>query len=35
VRFDGALLIGVTDLDPTWGVSFGLTWVFKGFNIGQ
>lgn len=35
VRFDGALLIGVTDFDPTWGVSFGLTWVFKGFNIGQ
>ena len=35
VRFDGALLIGVTDFDPTWGFTFGLTWVFKAFNIGQ
>jgi hypothetical protein len=35
VRFDGAMLIGVTDFDPTWGFTFGLTWVFKAFNIGQ
>ncbi len=34
VRFDGALLIGVTNFDPTWGFTFGLTWVFKAFNIG-
>jgi hypothetical protein len=35
IRFDGALLIGVTDFDPTWGFTFGLTWVFKAFSIGQ
>lgn len=35
VRVDGALLIGVTNLDPTWGMTFGLTWVFKAFNIAQ
>jgi hypothetical protein len=35
IRFDGALLIGVTDFDPTWGFTFGLTWVFRAFNIGQ
>jgi len=33
VRIDGALLIGVTELDPTWGFTGGLTWVFKAFNV--
>lgn len=33
VRVDGALLIGVTDRDPSWGLSTGLTWVFHGFNV--
>ena len=33
VRVDGALLIGVTDIDPTWGFSTGLTWVFRGFTV--
>jgi len=33
VRIDGALLIGVTELDPTWGFTTGLTWVFKAFNV--
>ena len=33
VRVDGALLIGVTDLDPTWGFSTGLTWVFRAFSV--
>jgi hypothetical protein len=33
VRLDGALLIGVTKLDPTWGFTAGLTWVFKAFTI--
>lgn len=32
VRLDGAMLIGVTTDDPSWGVSFGMTWVFKAFN---
>jgi hypothetical protein len=35
VRIDGAFLIGITDFDPTWGFTFGLTWVFKAFNIAQ
>jgi hypothetical protein len=35
VRIDGAILFGITDLDPTWGMTFGLTWVFKAFNIQQ
>ena len=33
VRIDGALLIGVTEHDPTWGFTTGLTWVFKAFTI--
>jgi CubicO group peptidase (beta-lactamase class C family) len=26
-------LIGLTESDPSWGVTFGLTWVFRGFNV--
>ena len=33
VRFDGALIIGVTERDPSWGFSTGLTWVFKAFTV--
>lgn len=33
VRLDGALLIGVTERDPSWGFTAGLTWVFKAFTI--
>ena len=33
VRVDGGLLIGVTDRDPSWGFSGGLTWVFKAFEV--
>lgn len=33
VRVDSALLIGVTERDPTWGVTMGMTWVFKAFTI--
>lgn len=33
VRLDGALLIGVTERDPSWGVTAGLTWVFKAFTV--
>lgn len=33
VRLDGALLIGVTKRDPTWGFTAGLTWVVKAFTI--
>lgn len=33
VRIDGAFLLGLTDVDPSWGVSVGATWVFKGFDV--
>lgn len=33
VRVDGALLLGVTERDPSWGFSAGVTWVFKGFTV--
>lgn len=33
VRLDGALLIGVTERDPSWGFTAGLTWVFKAFTV--
>jgi hypothetical protein len=33
VRVDGALLLGVTERDPSWGLSAGVTWVFKGFTV--
>jgi hypothetical protein len=33
VRLDGALLIGVTERDPSWGLTVGATWVFKAFKV--
>jgi hypothetical protein len=33
IRVDGGLLIGLTSPDPRIGVTAGLTWVFRGFNI--
>jgi len=33
VRFDGGLLLGVTDRDPSWGFTVGATWVFKAFTV--
>jgi hypothetical protein len=33
VRVDGAFLIGVTERDPAWGFTGGLTWVFRGFTV--
>ncbi len=33
VRVDAALLIGVTSLDPSWGFSTGVTWVFNAFKV--
>lgn len=32
-RIDGALTIGVTDRDPSWGFTAGVTYVFKAFNV--
>jgi len=33
VRLDAALMLGITDRDPRWGVSTGLTWVFNAFTV--
>jgi len=33
VRVDGAFLVGVTDRDPSWGLSGGVTWVFHAFDV--
>jgi len=33
VRFDGAFVFGVTENDPTWGISTGFTWVFNAFRV--
>lgn len=32
-RVDGAFIIGVTERDPAWGFTGGLTWVFRGFTV--
>jgi hypothetical protein len=33
VRLDGGLLFGISDHDPTWGFTTGLTWVFNAFTL--
>ena len=33
VRVDAAVLLGVTERDPSWGFSTGLTWVFHAFDV--
>lgn len=33
VRVDAAFLTGVTERDPTWGFTAGLTWVFSAFTV--
>jgi hypothetical protein len=33
VRLDGGLLLGITEFDPSWGFTTGVTWVFHGFNV--
>lgn len=33
VRFDAGLLLGVTNRDPSWGLTVGATWVFKAFDV--
>ncbi len=33
VRLDGALMLGVTERDPSWGLTGGVTWVFKAFEL--
>jgi hypothetical protein len=33
VRFDAAFMAGLTEIDPTWGFTAGMTWVFKAFDV--
>jgi hypothetical protein len=33
VRIDAAFMIGVTKNDPQWGITTGVTWVFKAFTV--
>ena len=33
VRFDAGLVLGMTSRDPSFGLTAGLTWVFRGFTI--
>jgi hypothetical protein len=33
VRFDGAMLIGLTSIDPTIGFTGGITYVFRAFSL--
>jgi hypothetical protein len=33
VRVDGGVIFGLTSRDPTFGVTAGVTWVFRAFNI--
>lgn len=33
VRADGALILGVTSHDPSWGFTAGVTWVFAAFTV--
>jgi len=33
VRVDAAFLAGITERDPTWGFTTGVTWVFKAFTV--
>jgi hypothetical protein len=33
IRYDTAFMFGLMQADPTWGVTFGLTWVFHAFKV--
>ena len=33
VRVDGGMLIGITSNDPSFGLTAGFTWVFRGFTV--
>lgn len=33
VRLDGGIIIGLTSRDPSFGLTAGLTWVFRAFTI--
>lgn len=33
VRLDAALMLGITEFDPSWGLTGGVTWVFNAFTV--
>ncbi len=33
IRLDAGMIIGMTSRDPSFGVTVGLTWVFRGFTV--
>lgn len=33
VRLDGGVIIGMTARDPSFGITAGLTWVFRAFSV--
>jgi len=33
IRYDTALMFGLLTPDPTWGLTFGVTWVFHAFKV--
>ncbi len=33
VRIDGGVVLGLTSRDPSFGITAGVTWVFRGFNV--
>ena len=33
VRIDGAVILGMTSRDPSFGLTAGVTWVFRGFTV--
>ena len=33
VRIDGAFMAGISDFEPSWGITTGITWVFRAFTL--
>ena len=33
VRIDGGVIVGLTKRDPSFGITAGVTWVFRGFTM--
>ena len=33
IRFDAGVVLGMTSRDPSFGLTAGLTWVFRGFSV--
>ena len=33
VRIDGGIVLGLTSRDPSFGITAGVTWVFRGFSV--